>query len=150
VVLDEAHNFVPAEAHDPLRMALAEEVLQIAAEGRKFGLFLVAATQRPGKVAPGLLAECENVCLLRLQSPVDLQVAYDTWRIPHEVLGRVPWFNTGDGVMSGRWAGTPTFFHAGPRRTAQGGASLDPGRWGQPRRAVFEVLRSWESRSDDP
>ena len=66
VVIDEAHNFAPAEPRDALTGLVSERIRRCAAEGRKYGLFLVLITQRPAKMAPGLLAECENVCLLRL------------------------------------------------------------------------------------
>lgn len=131
IVIDEAHNFAPALPRGPLCEAVSDEVTRIAAEGRKYGLFLILATQRPAKLAPGLLAECENVCLLRLQSPLDLQAAYDTWRIPHEVLDRVPWFLKGEGVLAGRWVTGPTFFHSAPRRSKEGGGDL-PSGWAEP------------------
>ena len=50
LVIDEAHNVCPPEAHDQLTAVATERAIDIAAEGRKFGLHLLAATQRPLKV----------------------------------------------------------------------------------------------------
>ncbi|MET8776363.1 hypothetical protein AB0H49_16015 [Nocardia sp. NPDC050713] len=33
----------------------------IAAEGRKYGLWLLLSTQRPSKVHPGILSQCDNL-----------------------------------------------------------------------------------------
>ena len=133
VVIDEAHSFVPDKQGTPREEQLAESIHRIAAEGRKYGLFLILATQRPAKVRPGLLAECENVCLLRLQSPVDHETASKTWGIPKEYVARTAHFGKGDGLLSGRWVPSATFFHAAYRRTKEGGASLNPEHWAQPR-----------------
>lgn len=133
IVVDEAHNFVPDAKGTPLEEQVAESIHRIAAEGRKYGLFLILATQRPAKVRTGLLAECENVCLLRLQSPVDHETATKTWGIPKEYVARTAHFGKGDGLLSGRWVPSATFFHAAYRRTKEGGASLNPELWAQPR-----------------
>ena len=50
IVIDEAHNVCPAEPEDPLTALATEHAVRIAAEGRKFGLYLLASTQRPQKV----------------------------------------------------------------------------------------------------
>ncbi|MHC5053970.1 MAG: ATP-binding protein [Planctomycetota bacterium] len=70
LVVDEAHNIVPASGQ---RNALAGEVLNviqtIAAEGRKFGLFLVLVTQRPSKIHQDVLSECDNFAVMRSTRP---------------------------------------------------------------------------------
>ena len=47
IVLDEAHNLCPAEPSGSVQSALVERLIQIAAEGRKYGLWLLLSTQRP-------------------------------------------------------------------------------------------------------
>jgi len=129
VVIDEAHNFVPSSPGPALTERLASRIMAIAAEGRKFGVFVLLATQRPAKVRPGLLHECENVCILRLQSPVDHQACMDTWGMGPSSLEAAPRFECGQGLLFGRWVPEETLFRAAFRRTAEGGASLDKDHW---------------------
>ena len=71
VVLDEAHNVCPAEPGDPLTALATEHAVRIAAEGRKFGLYLLVATQRPQKVHENVISQCDNLMLMRLNSAAD-------------------------------------------------------------------------------
>src|SRR5215213_9651070 len=44
IVIDEAHNVCPAEPEDPLTALATAHAVQIAAEGRKFGLYMLVST----------------------------------------------------------------------------------------------------------
>ena len=55
IVIDEAHNVCPAEPEDRLTALATEHAVRIAAEGRKFGLYLLVCTQRPQKVHPNVV-----------------------------------------------------------------------------------------------
>ena len=134
IVIDEAHNFAPQTIGDPLTELLAAKLVRIAAEGRKYGLYLILATQRPAKVRDGLLAECENVCSLRLRSPMDHEIAARTWGVPIEEIQRTRYFKKGDGLLFGRWVPSTTAFHTAYRRTKEGGASLPREMWALPRK----------------
>ena len=49
IVLEEAHNLIPASGN-----TRASRIINtVAAEGRKFRVFLTLITQRPSKVSPG-------------------------------------------------------------------------------------------------
>lgn len=72
IVIDEAHNLVPANPLTPVEVALTERIVQIAAEGRKFGLWLLLSTQRPSKTHPNALSQCDNLGLMRMSSTRDL------------------------------------------------------------------------------
>jgi hypothetical protein len=133
VVVDEAHNFCSADAEDSFERRVASRLIRFAAEGRKFGLFLIVATQRPPKVSPSLLGECANVCLLRLQSPMDHRTVASIWAVPIEEVARSRHFGTGDGLLFGRWVPAVTAMHAAYRRTGEGGANLRSSVWAQPR-----------------
>ena len=130
IIVDEAQNLVPADSSSNKVASIASKLMRIAAEGRKYGLFLVVATQRPTKVLPGLLSECENVCLLRLQSTLDLKLVSSAWGVPDEVISRVRFCTTpGDGLIFGRWLPSITAFHVAPRRTKEGGRNLQRKKW---------------------
>jgi len=129
VVIDEAHNFAPERPGSALAALVSGLISQIASEGRKYGLFLILATQRPTKVASGVLAECENACLMRLQSPAEHKAAFDVWGSSLQEVASSAAYDKGDGLLLGRWAPSPTEFHAAYRRTEEGGADLDPDHW---------------------
>ena len=81
LVIDEAHNLCSPELDSPLAVAVRERIIQIAAEGRKFGLWLLLSTQRPSKVHPGIISQCDNLALMRMSSPLDLGRTGDLLRV---------------------------------------------------------------------
>lgn len=129
VIIDEAHNFAPQEPTSPLQARVSEKIASIAAEGRKYGLFVLLATQRPQKLRRGLLAECENSAIMRLQSKVEQTFAHEALGIPLDTLTHAGKFEEGEALMTGRWvAGMPTCRFA-PARTRVGGGGLDKKYW---------------------
>jgi hypothetical protein len=130
VIVDEAQNFAPTETSNPLRRRVTERLLQIAAEGRKYGIYLILATQRPTKLHPALVPECENSCVLRVQSSLDIRFAIDTLGIEEKLARNCPSFKKGQGLVSGRWldsdVGIDTQFV--PARSSVGGGGL-PDSW---------------------
>jgi hypothetical protein len=125
VVIDEAHNFVPAHTDDSLRRRVSEKILQIASEGRKYGLYLILATQRPTKLHPELVPECENSCVLRVQSDRELKFAAETLGIPNNRVEGAARFVQGQGLLSGRWVdGGVVDVLAAPARSHVGGGGL--------------------------
>jgi DNA helicase HerA-like ATPase len=75
LVLDEAHTFVgryraDAEYATPRDMCV-RTFERIAREGRKFGLGLVLASQRPSELSPTVLAQCNSFLLHRLVNDHD-------------------------------------------------------------------------------
>ena len=53
--------------------------MRIAAEGRKFGLYLLTSTQRPQKVHPNVVSQCDNLVLMRMNSAADLAYAREVF-----------------------------------------------------------------------
>ena len=68
VVIDEAHNVCPQLPEGPLQFIATDTAIRIAAEGRKFGLYLLVSTQRPQKIPENVLSQADNLVLLRLNS----------------------------------------------------------------------------------
>lgn len=126
LVIDEAHNFVPDnDPVEPLALRVADMIQRVAAEGRKYGLFLLLVTQRPQKIRKGLLWECENLCLLRLLAS-DVQYAGEIWGLPKPVRDAANQFQgleKGEGYLFGRWS-EGEFFKGSERRTAATGGDL--------------------------
>lgn len=131
VVVDEAHNFVPErDPDDPVLMRISQTIQRIAAEGRKYGLFVLLATQRPPKVSRGLLSECENACFLRMQSPKDLEILAQIWSVIDDdrVWVRKETKRKGQGLLVGPWAKEyGQKFRGGRRRTKETGGNLSVG-----------------------
>jgi hypothetical protein len=71
LVLEEAHRYIPNAA--PLdRQQRARDVFEkIAKEGRKFGLSLLVASQRPSELSRTVLAQCNSFIVHRIQNPDD-------------------------------------------------------------------------------
>lgn len=74
LVLEEAHNYArPARmdedrGHRQARLAYE----RIAKEGRKFGLSLIIASQRPSEISQTIISQCANFVSHRLQNPDDI------------------------------------------------------------------------------
>lgn len=75
LVLEEAHTFIHAdmreESTSPAGRECARVIERIAREGRKFGLGLVLASQRPSEVSPTVLSQCNTFLLHRLVNDRD-------------------------------------------------------------------------------
>jgi hypothetical protein len=71
IVIDEAHNVCPSQPVDAVTALATNYASLIAAEGRKFGLYLLASTQRPQKVHDEVLSQCDNLLLMRMNSEAD-------------------------------------------------------------------------------
>ena len=118
IVIDEAHNFAPGTTDDPLRRRVSDWLLRIASEGRKYGLYLILATQRPTKLHPGLVPECENSCVLRVQSSAEQEFAAQQLGIRPVLTEPAGAFATRVGLLHGHWAGDSTRpMRAAPART---------------------------------
>ncbi len=79
IVIDEAHNLCSAQPSGPVHAALTNRLIQIAAEGRKYGLWLLLSTQRPSKIHPQVLTQCDNLALMRMNSPGDVAELVDVF-----------------------------------------------------------------------
>ncbi|MCS6954633.1 MAG: ATP-binding protein, partial [Bryobacteraceae bacterium] len=77
LVLEEAQNYIqqPRSADDESISRLVFE--RIAREGRKYGLGLVVASQRPSELSRTVLSQCNSFIVHRLQNPEDLRYFKD-------------------------------------------------------------------------
>jgi len=73
LVLEEAQNYIqqPRSAEEE---SIARVVFErIAREGRKYGLSLIVASQRPSELSKTVLSQCSSFIVHRLQNPEDLR-----------------------------------------------------------------------------
>src|SRR5258708_4033641 len=121
VVIDEAHNLAPAAPIGSLAVSVCDVLIRIAAEGRKYGLFLILITQRPSRLHPSVLSQCDNLCLLKMNNRLDLDLVEQGFGFlqPGEAR-RALEFKVGDVLLSGNLIERTAYAHVAPRRTAEG------------------------------
>lgn len=71
-ILDEAHRYISEDKDENTTRSL-KIFERIAKEGRKFGLFLIVASQRPGELSKTVLSQCNNFILHRIRNNIDLE-----------------------------------------------------------------------------
>jgi hypothetical protein len=129
LVVDEAHNVCPAVPTGALLEESTETAVRIAGEGRKFGLYLLVATQRPEKVHENVLSQSDNLILLRMNSEADVRHLERTFSfVPPTLLGQATGFRQGEALVAGKIAPSPTFVRFGARITEEGGSDV-PADW---------------------
>ncbi len=125
IVIDEAHNLCSPEAETPLQRMVLERIIQIAAEGRKYGLWLLLSTQRPSKVHAGIISQCDNLALMRMSSERDLdELAATLSFAPPALLAASPSFRQGEALFAGGFAPAPSTVVMRSRLTAEGGRDV--------------------------
>ncbi len=125
IVIDEAHNLCPPDPATPVQRLLTERIVQIAAEGRKYGLWLLMSTQRPSKVHPNALSQCDNLGLMKMSSPRDLaELGAVFGYAPQELLAQATGFAQGQVLFAGGFAGEPGLVQVGARLTREGGSDV--------------------------
>lgn len=70
LVYEEAHKYVPNSDLAKYR-ASKQSIERIAKEGRKYGVSLLLASQRPSEISETIFAQCNNFLALRLTNPND-------------------------------------------------------------------------------
>ena len=111
-----------------------ERVVQIAAEGRKYGLYLLTSTQRPHKVHENVVSQCDNLLLMRMNSKADLA---DLGRVlsfvPEGLMAGATSFRMGQALVAGKFSPQAAYVKMGERVTEEGGADI-PTTWATARR----------------
>jgi uncharacterized protein len=129
LVIDEAHNVCPGNPPDAVTSLATNYAALIAAEGRKFGLYLLTSTQRPQKVHDEVLSQCDNLLLMRMNSEADLVHLRETFSfVPAGLIHRATSFRQGESLVAGKFISHPTYVRFGQRLSQEGGADI-PTSW---------------------
>jgi DNA helicase HerA-like ATPase len=129
IVIDEAHNICPAQPNDPVTALAAEHAVRIAAEGRKYGLYLLVSTQRPQKVQENVVSQCDNLLLMRMNSTADLEFIRSVFSfVPAGLLDRATSFRQGESLVAGKISSHAAHVRFGARVAEEGGADV-PSSW---------------------
>ncbi|GAA3898257.1 hypothetical protein GCM10022405_24450 [Gibbsiella dentisursi] len=70
LVYEEAHKYVPNSELVRYRSS-KKSIERIAKEGRKYGVTLLLASQRPSEISETIFSQCNNFIAMRLTNPVD-------------------------------------------------------------------------------
>jgi len=132
IVVDEAHNICPQEPADAMQSISTEQIIRIAGEGRKFGLYLLLATQRPSKIHSNILSQCDNLMLMRMNSTADVtHLAGVLSHIPASLMEQATKFGLGESLLAGRIVKNPVFAKFEGRLSEEGGSDI-PTTWATP------------------
>ncbi|MBO3763289.1 MAG: ATP-binding protein [Candidatus Brockarchaeota archaeon] len=120
--IEEAHNFVPSD-----ETSFSSRIInKIAAEGRKFGIFLTLITQRPSRISSNALSQCNSQIIMRITNPRDQEaIVNSSERLGEEELQDLPGLNTGEAIVVGEVTKVPVMIRVRKRETKEGGADID-------------------------
>jgi hypothetical protein len=105
VVTDEAHNFAPKALESPAKSILKE----IAQEGRKYGVFLFLATQRPTLLDETITAQLNTKFVFRTVRGTDIATLREETDLTPEEGKRLPYLRSGDTFVSSAAYGRTIF-----------------------------------------
>ncbi len=96
IITDEAHNFAP-KAFESASKPILKEVAQ---EGRKYGVFLILATQRITLLDDTVTAQLNTKFILRTVRESDISTIKEETDISSDDAKRLPYLTTGDAFIS--------------------------------------------------
>lgn len=110
LVIDEAHNIIPNFPSNLLSNNIADRLIDIAGEGRKYGLYLLLCSQQPSKIHENVLSLCNNLILLQTTSTLDLDFIYSKFsNIPKSFIKKARFLKKGEAIIGGPLVKTPIF-----------------------------------------
>jgi DNA helicase HerA-like ATPase len=142
IVVDEAHNFVPSEPRTRYEAIVREQFRTIAAEGRKYGLFLILVSQRVDKVDPLVISECSNKAVMRLDTASVVKEVVRSFGLDdvrEDIINKITRFKIGRLLLVGNWVNEPTICLTAARRTVEGGRNLREKHWAEPYSNTHQV-----------
>jgi hypothetical protein len=120
IVYEEAHTFAPAG--EP---AVSHRIIKkIAGEGRKFGVGFAVVSQRPSKLDPDVMSQCNTLIAMRLRNPDDQRfIAKTSEMVSAADLEQLPGLSTGEALICGRSIPAPLLVRVGTKALIHGGES---------------------------
>lgn len=101
LVYEEAHKYVPNSDMAKYRVS-RDSIERIAKEGRKYGVSLLLASQRPSEISDTIFAQCSNYVAMRLTNPNDQacvkKLLPDTLG---DLINKLPSLKAGEGLLIG-------------------------------------------------
>lgn len=108
LVYEEAHKYVPNSELSKYRSSKTS-LERVAKEGRKYGVTLLLASQRPSEISETIFSQCNNFIAMRLTNPVDQ--AYVKKLLPDSLgslTDKMTSFRQGEALLVGESTVLPT------------------------------------------
>jgi DNA helicase HerA-like ATPase len=142
IIIDEAHNILSytsqreSETWKDYRLETFEEIIK---EGRKFGVFLTIASQRPSDISPTIISQLHNYFIHRLINNKDLEMVEKTISFLDKVSTEaLPILPTGVCVLSGLLAQIPIIVKIDEIEKPH-----------EPHNKTVNLLKSWTDSQDE-
>lgn len=142
IIIDEAHNILSSvseresETWKDYRLETFEEIIK---EGRKFGVFLTIASQRPSDISPTIISQLHNFFLHRLINNNDIKAVEKTVsyldKLSFESLPILP---TGTCILAGLSAQVPVMIDIG---------KIDKKQY-EPNNKTMILINNWIDNND--
>jgi len=145
LVYEEAHNYIPRV--ERARTFAKNAVERVAKEGRKYGVAAAVISQRPSELSETVLAQCNNMIVMRLNNPDDqayiAKVVSDHFS---DLIGMLPILRRGEGFVLGDSVIMPmrTQIYLAKRTPRSGDVDFFQ-LWSSqaPRGEITEVIEHW-------
>ena len=101
LVFEEAHKYVPNSELSKFRVS-KNSIERIAKEGRKYGVTLLLASQRPSEISETIFSQCNNFIAMRLTNPNDQN--YVKKLLPDtlgNIIDELPTLRAGEALLLG-------------------------------------------------
>ncbi|MFR7872498.1 ATP-binding protein [Peptoniphilus sp. HMSC062D09] len=105
IITDEVHNFAPKGFDTPSKSILRE----ISQEGRKYGVFLILATQRPTLLDETITAQLNTKLIFRTVRASDIDTIKEETDLSTDETKRLPYLSSGDVFISSAKKGRTSF-----------------------------------------
>jgi hypothetical protein len=135
VIVEEAEDLAPESGAPGTRTCL-EISITLARRGGKRGIGVIYVGHRPAWISKGILAQCPNKAIGRIESP-DMKALEEYARIPHNIVEKLVPKTSDEGELinpgpergvfcfTGDWVQKTTFVKVGPVETTHLGATPD-------------------------
>jgi ABC-type dipeptide/oligopeptide/nickel transport system ATPase component len=154
LVLEEAHHYIPANARLERQERAREVFEKIAKEGRKFGLSLLVASQRPSELSRTVLAQCNSFIVHRIQNPDDQEYFKSVISgVNRELLDQLPALAQQQAIVLGDCVSLPLQVRINdvdPRPRSDDPAFIKAWSASEPSAPDIEgIAAKWEGRSTE-
>jgi len=86
---------------------------------------LLLSTQRPSKIHPQVLSQCDNLVLMRMNSRADLAELAEVFGFAPPAMVRTSgFFAQGEALLAGAFVPVPSLIRMGARMTVEGGSDI--------------------------
>jgi DNA helicase HerA-like ATPase len=141
IIVDEAHNILSyesqreSESWKDFRLETFEEIIK---EGRKFGVFMTIASQRPSDISSTIISQLHNYLIHRLINNRDLEMVEKAISYLDKVsVESLPVLPVGACVLSGLIADLPVIVQVDKLSSVN-----------SPKSDTIDLLRSWMDDED--